>query len=200
MSVGSRGRCLEWFDKWEKEPNFCGLGSASARYVGKYMMFVKTFSKKYDIHPDIIYLNLSSSAAKHLLQLKEDSPLRKEVKDKIAHKLKAEKKAVKQKLVDFYIGMEPKRPPEPLKIPNRIVMYGNMPIILNNVEGGELKKKISLLTTLLTEGQMEILYDLQKCTELSDEYGALCLGFIWIKERLEHEKLKITEVIEHGNP
>jgi len=188
--MSSRGRCLEWFDKWKKEPNFCGLGRKSETYIEKYITFVEKFSKTHDISTDIIYLNLSSTAVKHLLQLKENSPVRIDVENKIVDKLKKDKKAVTQKLVDFYIGIEPKRPLQPLIVPNRIIMHGNVPIILDNLKGGELKTKISLLTTLLTEGQMEIIYDLQKHSELSDEYGALCLGFIWIKERLEHEKNK----------
>jgi hypothetical protein len=66
-------RCTDFWKKWRKEPNFCGLSSTTVDEIEDYL---KTVDKicTLGIKEDIVYENFPEGAARPLLRMNEGDP------------------------------------------------------------------------------------------------------------------------------
>lgn len=102
-------RCAEFWHKWRKEPNFCGLSPQAISEIKGYLELVDKL-KKTGIEEDAIYENCPSGACRPLLRLADDDT-RTEGMNYIVSRLK-KGKAITQKdlqeTLNTYLGKEAK--------------------------------------------------------------------------------------------
>ncbi len=77
-------RCLEFYEKWDKEPNFCELAEASARKIDDYLKTVSEFESE-GIPRDRTIVHFSEGSSRRFQALKE--PMRGYVKTLIIDKI-----------------------------------------------------------------------------------------------------------------
>lgn len=82
--------CIDFFRKWDKEENFCGLGKMAASQVTTYMRFTRELVLDYHLDEERVYEHLSvgSLHGAGLLALSRESPKRKEVIEEIVEAIK----------------------------------------------------------------------------------------------------------------
>ena len=177
--------CVDFWEKWKREPNFCGMGKSSARSYDDYIDFVETLSKESGIPSDIIYRNAPHAAVKPFLKFRRDSETRKIVERTICDTLN-KKLAVTGKFLSSAVGVksepnkiaeEPKVIIAPMSAPHREIINKN-----------SVRDKIRLLSEVLTKGQMNILVQVMETEGLEDEYVALSRVLVWAKERVDDRK------------
>ena len=175
-------KCVDYFRKWKKEPNFCGVGKATENTINKYLEFVEEFAGEYKFDTELLYRNAPQTAIKPLLKFKKDSDLRLKARKQIAQTL-TDKHAISAKYVNFLIGIDPT--PKPLAVNPIVQATAEIPkeVFTKNT----VKDKLRILSSALTPGQMGILSDVAEKKDLDDEYAALSLVLIWAKERLKDE-------------
>lgn len=173
--------CVDFWEKWKREPNFCGLGTGTANSFDKYIDFVEDFSKEFGIAQDIVYRNVPQSAVKTILRFKKNSSVRRDATQKIAETLRG-KNAVTVKFVSSIIGTEtrPKLIEAPKVIVAPISESRQDAIVSNNV-----KDKIRLITTALSSGQIAVLLKVMEQNNLDNEYEAISLLIKQAGERIE---------------
>jgi hypothetical protein len=171
--------CVEFFRKWKKEPNFCGLGKSACNVVEQYLSFVNDLSSDHGINEDIVYRNVPISSVKPLLKFKKDSDIRKKASRSIAQVLNS-KQGVTGKYVNQVIGIDVSR--------KKFIQTQKTPqseIPTESLKTNKLKDKIRLITSALSSGQMDILIDVMKSNNLENEYEALSLIIKWASERIK---------------
>lgn len=172
--------CTDFFRKWKREPNFCGVGSSTAKNIDRYINFVEDFSKEYGIEESIVHRNAPMGAIKPILKFKPDSDLRKQATKKIAQTLNS-KQAISEKYVLTIIGASV---PEPKKfIPSPIAATAEL--AQDALKSNTIKDKIRLLNSVLTTGQLKILNDVMTKHELDNEYEAIALVIKWAGEKIK---------------
>lgn len=139
--------CIEYFEKWRKEPNFCGIGKVSANQIDQYLKFVDEFAGEYDIDVAVIYRNCPSTAIKPLLRFKKDSEIRIKAKKEIAEVLK-NKQGITSKFINVVIGL----PPIPIKMKEepRVIVAPMSEPHREVVSKNTIKDKIRLITSPCT--------------------------------------------------
>jgi hypothetical protein len=175
-------KCVDYFRKWKKEPNFCGLGKTTANKVDKYLEFVEEFSEEYKFDEELIYRNVPQSSITPIMRFKKDSDIRSKVKKQIAQTLR-DKHAVSLKYVNFLVGIDPTTKP----LNQNPIIQSTSEIPKETFAKNNVKEKLRVISSVLTPGQMGILSDVAKKKDLDDEYAALALVLIWAKERIKNE-------------
>lgn len=168
--------CVDFFKKWKREPNFCGIGKTASQRIERYLEFVEDLAVEYKIPIEVAYKNVPLTAASPILKFKPDSDIRKKAAKEIAKTLN-NKQGVTGKFVNTVIGITPSSkkfvpkdiPPEPAPP--------------ESTKTNKIKDKIRLITSALTPGQLEILIDVMECEHLNNEYEALSLVIKWAGER-----------------
>lgn len=173
--------CPEFFKKWKKEPNFCGVGKAVASNIDRYIDFVEDFSKETGLEEGIIYRNAPLNAVKPILKFKKDSDLRKQATKKIAQTLQG-KQAISGKYVASIIGIVA----EPRKFVASPIA-ATAELAQDALKTNTVKDKIRLINSALTTGQIKILNDIMTKHELDNEYEAVALVIKWAGERLDND-------------
>ena len=175
--------CIDFWKKWKKEPNFCGIGKSSARSYDKYLEFVDNFSKEYDFEPEVVYQNAPQTAVKTLLRFKPESDIRKRAEQQIALTLR-DKHAITSTYVNYIIGMGPSS--KPLVTSPIVAAASSIP--KEAFSKAEITDRVRLIRNALTTGQQGILLEVMKAKSFDNEYEALALALIWAKEKLDAER------------
>jgi len=81
-------RCLEFYQKLEKDGNFCGLSGPSLSNIRFYKEVVNTLFTRSGIDPEFTIVNFSEGASRPLHKIKNDEDLLERVLDNIAGRLK----------------------------------------------------------------------------------------------------------------
>lgn len=173
-------RCPDYWKKFRKEPNFCGLGGSTVRQMNKYLDFVDWFSDAYGIHEDIVYNNAPCAAMAPLLRFSKESETWRETSDKVAETLKS-KQAVSAKYVEKLIGIEPPR--KKAKVSPVMAVMSEMPKEVFDTK--RVSDKIRLINSALTTGQRGILMSVMEKEGLDNEYEALNRVLLWAKARID---------------
>lgn len=174
--------CIDFWQKWKREPNFCGLGSSTAKSFDRYIDFVEDFSKEFGISHDVLYRNVPQSAVKPILHFKKDSDVRVKATQKIAETLNG-KHAVTVKFVNSVIGV-PTVPSKMIEEPKVIIA----PISEQHretIESNNVKDKVRQITAALSTGQMNVLTKVMEQNGLNNEYEAISLVIKWASERVD---------------
>ncbi len=89
--------CVDFWKRWEKERNFCGLSVQHASKLDRHYNFVKTLSQEYCIELEVILKLFSSAASSNsaFIGLKPDSKIREATIKKIIECLR-EGKQIRQ--------------------------------------------------------------------------------------------------------
>lgn len=164
-------KCVDYFRKWKKEPNFCGVGKATENTINKYLEFADEFSNTYKFDIDLVYRNVPQTAVKPLLKFKKDSDIRTKVMKQIAQTL-SDKHAISLRYVQQLIGLEPKS--KPLVISPAVAAISEIP--QEAFTTNSIKDKIRLITSALPSGQIDMLDEIMKKKDLDNEYAALILA------------------------
>jgi len=171
--------CVDFFKKWKKEPNFCGIGKASCKGIEQYLEFADDFASEHGIDVSIVYRNVPQSAVKPILKFKRDSDIRKKASKSIAQTLK-DKHAITGKYVNSIIGID--------ATPRKVIQ--TLPAVsatqsTDSHSDGSIKDKIRLINNALTTGQLNVLHKVMSIYELNNEYEAIGLIIKWASERVE---------------
>lgn len=172
--------CVDFFKKWKKEPNFCGLGKTACSDIERYLVFVDEFSSENGMDAEAVYRNVPQNAVKPILKFKKDSDIRKRASKEIAKTLKS-KQAVTGKYVNSVIGIIP-RPKTYINPPVAIVSEGGKEAFATNL----VKDKVRLITSALSVGQLKVLTNVMEKEKLNNEYEAIGVVIKWASERLEN--------------
>ena len=172
--------CTQFWRKWRKEPNFCGLSKSTVNNHNKYLAYVDWFTSEYDIPEDIVFNNATSAALAPLLRFSRDSDTWKTTSDKIAETLKS-KQAVTGKYVEKLIGIEP--PKRKIKVSPVMAVMSEMPKEVFDTK--RVSDKIRLINSALTTGQRGILMSVMEREGLDNEYEALNRVLLWAKARID---------------
>ena len=171
--------CIDFWKKWKKEPNFCGIGKSSARQYDKYLDFVDNFSKEFGFEPEVVYQNVPQTAVKALLRFKPESDIRKRAETQIAQTLR-DKHATTSSYVNYIIGLGPTTKP---LIASPVVAAASG-ITKEAFNKADITDRVRLIVAALTTGQYNILLEVMKAEELDNEYEALARVLVWAKERI----------------
>jgi len=171
--------CVDFWRKWKKEPNFCGLGKSSARSYDKYLDFAEGFSKEFGFDLEVIYQNAPQAAVKALLRFKPDSDIRVRAEKQIAQTLK-DKHSITSSYVNYIIGLGPSIKP----LVTSPVVAAASGISKEAFNKADVTDRVRLIVSALTTGQHNILLEVMKVKDLDNEYAALAQILIWAKERL----------------
>jgi len=164
-------KCVDYFRKWKKEPNFCGVGKATENTINKYLEFAEDFSNTYKFDVDLVYRNVPQTSVKPLLKFKKDSDIRIKAMKQIAQTLN-DKHAISLRYVYQIIGIEPKV--KPLVLSPAVAAISEIP--KDAFETNSVKDKIRLITSALPTGQINMLDDIMKKKDLDNEYAALIVA------------------------
>jgi hypothetical protein len=88
-------RCTEFYDKWEKDPNFCELSESEISRLDRYRKLVNDLNDSFGVDRKLTNVNLSAGAVRVLLTKKNTTILEK----------------LKPKLPDLIRGAEEKERP-----------------------------------------------------------------------------------------
>jgi hypothetical protein len=171
--------CADFFRKWKKEPNFCGLGKTACNAIEKYLEFADEFSEEHGIDVGVVYRNVPQTAVKPIMKFKRDSDIRQRATKMIAQTVK-DKHAVTGKYVNTIMGIDA----TPKKFTPSPIQFTSEPST-PATKTDKIKDKIRLLTSILTTGQLEVLQRVMKEKELDNEYEALAVVIKWSAERLK---------------
>ena len=178
--------CTDFFKKWRRQPNFCGLGRVAQGYINGYLRFVDDFASEYGFDENIIYTNVTASAVRQLLRFNKESDTRKRVEKQIAQTLK-DKHAITGKYVNHLIGISPVS----LPIKNTPIVAAISDIPKEAFSKGKQKDRIRLIVSAITSGQHKILLEIMEKECLDDEYAALTTALIWAQERIRAGRLLV---------
>lgn len=167
--------CVEFWRKWKKEPNFCGLGKGSAKSYDRYLQFADEMSSKFDIPVETIYLNAPSGAVKPVLRFKKEGELYRGAMKKIATTLKG-KQAVTLKYTNSILGIVSESKPVVDVIPKAEIAAV--------VDKTTLSGKIRMINSVLSVGHKKILQEIIGSEHLDNEYEALLIALKWAGERI----------------
>jgi hypothetical protein len=92
-------RCSEFWDKWEKEPNFCGLSAQSISEINGYLE-LRDKVVKMGVTKAVFYENCPSGACRPALRLSDDKT-RTDATNYIISMLKRGEKVTQANLKDF---------------------------------------------------------------------------------------------------
>lgn len=81
-------RCLEFYQKLEKDGNFCGLSGPSLSNIRFYKEIVNTLFTRSGIDPEFTIVNFSEGASRPLHKIRNDEDFLEKVLDNIAGRLK----------------------------------------------------------------------------------------------------------------
>ena len=168
--------CVEFWKKWKKEPNFCGLGKGSAKSYDRYLQFADEMASKFDIPVETIYLNAPSGAIKPVLKFKKDGEIRQGAMKKIAATLKG-KQAVTLKYTNSILGIASE--------PRLAVELTPKAEIAASVDKTTLTGKIRMINMVLSTGHKRILQRISESEKLDNEYEALLVALKWAGEKLD---------------
>lgn len=171
--------CVDFWKKWKKQPNFCGLGKSAATSYDKYIKFVEDFSEEYKIPAELVYQNVPHTAVKPLLKFKDSSDIKQKVTKQIAQVLK-DKHAITGKFINFQIGID--QPTKPV-IESPINGYESG-ISKEILEKTRIKDRVRLLINAISPPEHKILIDIMEHEGLDNEYEALNRALIWARERI----------------
>jgi len=174
--------CVDFWRKWKREPNFCGLGKKSSRSYDAYIEFVEDFSKRYSIPQEIVYLNVPHASVCDLLRFKEDSDIRKRAQEEIANVLR-ERKSVTRAYVRARLGIISE--PRAAVVPPIVAAASG--ISKEVYDTTRVKDRIRLLNNAISTAERVVLIEIMKREGLDNEYEALGKALIWAKERIENE-------------
>jgi len=177
--------CSDFFKKWKREYNFCGLGEHSAKQVNKFIDFVEDLSKESGIPEDVIYSNVTRGAVSGVMKFEKGSNIRRSVSKIITDTLKS-KRAVTKNLINASVGLPIEEQRIKAIVPKRIALNA---VDVSNVElthnsNHNIKNSIKLIKRALTPGQLAILNRVSEKFSLDDEYSAISLIITWAGERV----------------
>jgi hypothetical protein len=88
----SMTRCIEFYEKWEKDPNFCELTKSEISRLDRYLGLVNELNDTYSVDQKLTNGNLSAGAVRELLT-KENTTILEKLKPKLPDLIRrAEKK------------------------------------------------------------------------------------------------------------
>ena len=65
-------RCEDFYEKWEKVPNWCEKTKGAVSRINKYFELVEELEAKHNINRELTFGNLSEGAARPLMKLEGD--------------------------------------------------------------------------------------------------------------------------------
>lgn len=173
--------CIDFFQKWKKEPGFCGLSPSAAKQIDRYLDFAEEFAKEYGFDVDLVYRNVPSTAVKSILHFRKDSDVKKKACQAIAQTLR-DKHGISGRFVQMVIGVSPQTK-KLIEEPRVIVAPLSGPHT-ETVASNAIKDKIRMITGALTPGQIGILTQVMEKEGLNNEYEAIGRVLVWASERL----------------
>jgi hypothetical protein len=134
----TRGHCHDWFRKWKKEHNFCGLRPQDAKEMDQYIEISEKIAHASGKDEDFVHDHFTAGAARPLLRCKDENATTKALNYVVAC-IKREEDITGgdlQTTIDGFSGKRARKPsgstqmrtPEPAKEPDRIV-DANKPIL-----------------------------------------------------------------------
>ena len=173
-------KCVEFWQKWKREPNFCGVGTQTAKSFDLYLKLADEISEEYGIPVEVIYRNAPQTALKPILRFAKSSKMRQTVKQAVAETIKS-KHAITAKYINSVMGREPVRVfvPEP-KTKIAPLSAERREIIATN----SISDKIRLMRAALSPGQISVLSDIIRAGYAEDEHGAIAVALKWAGEKL----------------
>jgi len=203
--------CIEFFEKWKKEENFCGIGKVQAGAINRYLETVNELVSGYSLDEKICYKLLPSSAitATGFLSLNPECPLRKVVLDKIAASLKDGKKLRRIDVVkmtglntwtlDFvkencqknalatYRSNHAHKLMSIRKAQN--VDPNKLPwTLLGGASAQGLEARMNFLKFFSSQGQINILQSIIDVGDAANLYDAYCTALTWASEIVEEKQ------------
>lgn len=173
--------CVDFYHKWKREPNFCGMGKQSARTIEKYLDLVGELSETSGLPESLIYVNAPCGAVKNILRFKKGGELRSMAIRKIGTTLK-DKKAITAKYVNNILGIG--NDTKPLKSPiNPVALQA----AISTAENTTVRDKERLISDLFTAGQKGIILDVMQKKGFDSKYEALSHLLIRGKEAIDNE-------------
>lgn len=64
-------RCIDFYEKWEKEPNFCEMTASSMSRINGYIELIEKLEKEYDLPRKLTIGKLSEGAARPVATLRD---------------------------------------------------------------------------------------------------------------------------------
>ena len=106
--------CAEFYSKWIKDGNFCGVSEREAKLVNQFIPFAREVVEKSGFTERLIYKNINPRLVKPAAILKKGNPLREKAIEHIIETLKSNAAPTKETLEDA-MGIEhhPKRIVDP---------------------------------------------------------------------------------------
>jgi hypothetical protein len=98
--------CAEFFYKWMKDGNFCGLSKEEAKLVNQYIPLIQEIVKTSNLPERTVFKNLNPHMVKPLLLLKKDNPNREKGISYIINSL-TKNEGPTRKTIESAIGIEP---------------------------------------------------------------------------------------------
>jgi hypothetical protein len=208
--------CLLWYKQFKKDPGFCGLSRKAQKQTGAYLDFVMEL-ESMGLPEDQILLFLSASAYNNsgLRSLIPSSSIRKDTVSKIFDAISNNKK-ITQHMARTFTGIDnwdekiieknvflsdatntngraglsaATRKQTLLSAINR--RKANPSSTYVGRKCPSVADRISKLYQINTQGQTNILMEMNTAGYGEDIYGAYCIALKWASERLESEKAKV---------
>jgi len=201
--------CLLWYKQFKKDPGFCGLSKRSQDAVSDFLGVVNELVQM-GLPEDIILLSFPSSAlvGSGFFTLTPSSDIRKNTLSKI-YDLLASNKKITSRVVRTFTGIDSwdqdivekncvlctgdpakRRTLSKKSFLTRLEKRKHNPSShLNLLKAkSDITDRISKLYFINTQGQTNILENMQSSGYGEDIYGAYCIALKWASERLELEK------------
>lgn len=64
-------RCIEFYEKWSKEPNFCQMTASSMSRINGYIELIEKLEKEHDVSKELTIGKLSEGAARPVATLRD---------------------------------------------------------------------------------------------------------------------------------
>lgn len=204
--------CVDFYKKWKREPNFCGIGNIGVNQISKYLEIVDELVNT-GLDDEECFKYLSSSSVNYIwfLKLKKGSPIRNEVFNKIISAI-TNKKAIRKKDIRSWVNFkswsediaEKNLAPKEFNEFHIAITYGKKLLTAGKLEKycenkfackpdgtqvlvSTLSNKMRYLDLVLTLGQRNILTEMVNRNYGDNEYAALCIVFKWAADRLLSE-------------
>lgn len=210
--------CKEFFEKWKRDGNFCGVGEVQGTIIRAYLDFVHELSQNYGINEESCYKLLTSSAiaGNGFLLLSKESPRRKEVVEKIVDFLKRDQKVRRLDIRKWTaIAVWDNDFIETNCIASaKGTMKSNKVRTARSIQSAKIKAqneswtasgqlvdqpieaRIKNLQKVSTRGQINILEKIVSKGYAKDIYSAYCLVLTWAANNIETLPQRTSETLE----
>lgn len=99
-------RCAEFYQKWEKDPNWCERTKASVANIDSYLAIVSSLSEKFNLERDVIFQNFSER--QYRLVCRMEGGMREAALEKIGTVLESQPRRITTNDIHRFLGYEPK--------------------------------------------------------------------------------------------